>query len=149
MPAMVTAKSALDVSTVSLITVAKQYMDAMTTEPDLFNTSQAHPSASNIGRLVTVAQEYNNNSGTGDDGGASWLWVFDMCQLAATVIGFILNLLTLLTLFCNAKGFSRIILYLLRHQSLVDAMVRYGKGLFNVDLHRHNKNTSRMAIYGQ
>ena len=49
--------------------------------------------------------------------------IFDDVQLLCTIIGCIANSLTLLVLFLNYKGFSRVILVLLRHQSIADAWV--------------------------
>lgn len=52
-----------------------------------------------------------------------WMEIFDDVQLLCTVIGFLANTLTLIVLFLNYKGFSRVILILLRHQSIADAWV--------------------------
>lgn len=57
------------------------------------------------------------------DPGMHWSQIFDYVQLVVTVIGFLLNLITLITLSLNNDGFSRVILMLLWHQSLVDMWV--------------------------
>ncbi len=53
----------------------------------------------------------------------SWSRILDLCQLTCTLIGFVANVLTLITLIRNHRGFSRVILILFRHQSIIDALV--------------------------
>ena len=53
-----------------------------------------------------------------------WIWVFDMCQLMATSVGFVLNLLTLITLIINHEGFNQIILALLRQRGVYIPILR-------------------------
>ena len=52
-----------------------------------------------------------------------WSRIFDVVQLASTSVGFFANILTLITLYVSPAGFSRLILLLFRHQSLVDSWV--------------------------
>ena len=49
--------------------------------------------------------------------------LFDYIQFACTTLGFIANLLTLITLSKNGKRFSRLILILFQHQSFCDCLV--------------------------
>ena len=58
-----------------------------------------------------------------EEDNASWMMIFDTCQLIVILMGILVNLFTLITLFRNPMGFSRLILVLLRHQSLVDMCV--------------------------
>ena len=52
-----------------------------------------------------------------------WSKVFDLVQLTCTLLGFVVNVMTVITLYRNPRGFSRLILTLFRHQSLVDSLV--------------------------
>ena len=71
----------------------------------------------------TVADSVLFPGETADDTDEHWIQSFDKIQLVCTSVGFLANLLTLVTLVRNHHGFSRLILILLRHQSLVDAWV--------------------------
>ena len=51
-----------------------------------------------------------------------WLQVLDTSQLIMAVLGSLANIITFITLSVNGMAFSPAILFLLRHQSMVDAI---------------------------
>ena len=53
----------------------------------------------------------------------SWVVIFDTVQNSITGIGFLLNMLTVITLTKNGSTFPKIINFLLRHQSVADGTI--------------------------
>ena len=75
--------------------------------------------------LETLSNDTVNRNGTKliVDDLPLWSRVFNLVQLVCTITGFFANIITLITLHVSPAGFSRLILILFRHQSLVDSWV--------------------------
>ena len=91
-----------------------------------FNTRTLWPattegSTTNESLLLNGSAVVNGTS-SGEEKIPLWSRVFDLVQLASTLTGFLANVLTV-TLHVSPAGFSRLILILFRHQSLVDSWV--------------------------
>ena len=63
------------------------------------------------------------NSSEATEPSSSSKAIFDYIQFVCTTLGFVGNLLTLITLSRNGKRFSRLILILFQHQSFCDCLV--------------------------
>ena len=74
-----------------------------------------HSFTQNLSELITNLSEDSDSTLSNK--------IFDYIQFICTTLGFIGNLLTLITLSKNGKRFSRLILILFQHQSFVDCLV--------------------------
>ena len=73
---------------------------------------------------TNISQNLSNlNSSEEADASLSGINAFDYFKFSCTTLGFIGNLLTLITLSKNGKRFSRLILILFQHQSFCDCLV--------------------------
>jgi len=72
---------------------------------------------------VSVNKKIINSSAIVKEEIPTWTKIFNHVELASTLIGFMANILTLITLYVSPTGFSKLILILFRHQSLVDSWV--------------------------
>ena len=83
----------------------------------------SHDENVSVSTTTTYNTDFNQTTDVVKSGTGLWLKVLDDCQLVLSIVGYVANKITFITLVRNGDMFSTAICQLLKHQALVDSWI--------------------------